>query len=206
MPLSTTTTGVWLQPLPRQTQCSMVTPGSALAGKSSLARKLVAGMWHVVRAVSLGLVVLLIFVEEWGWRPLSALVGCLARWPAIAAMESHIRRSPPRVALALFLFPALLVVPVKLAALYLIRDGRVTLGVAIIVAAKLVGTALVGRLFILVETQLMEFAWFASCVAWWRVTRDRVLASLRNSVLWHNGRALRSAWRNWLRRVAAPMH
>ena len=205
MPHSTTTTEVWLEPLPRQAQCSMVTLGSALAGKSRLARKLVAGMWHVVRAVSLGLVVLLIFVEEWGWGPLSALVGRLARWPAIAAMESHIRRAPPRVALALFLFPALLLVPVKLAALYLIRDGRVALGVAIIVAAKLVGTAFVGRLFILVETQLMEFAWFANCVAWWRATRDRVMASLRNSVLWHNGRALRSAWRKGLRR-AAPMH
>ena len=105
--------------------------------------------------------------------------------------------------LALFLLPALLLVPVKLAALYLIRDGRVTLGVAIIVTAKLVGTAFVGRLFILVETQLMEFAWFARCVAWWRVTRGRVTAALRRSVLWHNGRALRSAWRNWRRRVAA---
>lgn len=64
-----------------------------------------------------------------------------------------------------------------------------TLGVAITVTAKVVGTALVGRLFILVEAQLMEFAWFASCVAWWRVIRDRVMAALRNSVLWHDGRA-----------------
>lgn len=184
----------------------MAALGSALTGKSSLARSLRAGVWRDVRAVPLGLFALLIFIEEWGWGPLSALVGRLARWPSIAAVESHIRRLSPRVALALFLFPALLQVPVKLAALYLIRDGRVTLGVAIIVTAKLVGTALVGRLFLFVETQLMEFAWFASCVAWWRVMRDRVMAALRNSFLWHNGRALRSAWRNWLRRVAVPMH
>jgi hypothetical protein len=197
--------GVWLQPVPSQAQCSMVTLGGALAGKSSLARSLLAGVWRVVRAVPLGLVMLLIFVEEWGWGPLSALVGHLARWAPIAAVESHIRRSPPRVALALFLFPALLLVPVKLAALYLIRDGRVTLGVAIIVTAKLVGTALGGRLFILVETQLMEFAWFAICVAWWRATRDRIMASVRASFLWRYGRALRRTLDNWRLRHA-PIH
>lgn len=195
------------QPLPRQEQCfSVVSFGNASARKRSLAQRLRAAVWGAVRAVLLGLVALLIFIEEWGWGPLSALVGRLARWPPIAVMESHIRLAPPRVALALFMLPALLLVPVKVAALYLIQDGRVTLGVAIIVAAKLVGTALVGRLFVLVETQLMGFAWVASCVGWWRLTRGRVMAALRESVLWHNGRALRRLWRSWLRRVAAPMH
>ena len=165
-----------------------------------MVRKLLGALRRALRAALLGLVVLVVFIEEWGWGPLSALVARLARWPAIAVVESHIRRAAPRVALALFLLPALLLIPVKLLAIYLIRDGRMTLGIVMIVAAKLVGTALVGRLFVLVEKQLMEFVWFARCVGWWRVIRDRIMAAVRASYFWRNGRALRSRWRSWLGR------
>ena len=93
--------------------------------------------------------------------------------------------------------------PVKLVALWLIHDGRTTLGIAVIVAAKVAGTAFVGRLFILVERQLMTFRWFARCVAWWRETRDHVMARLHRSVVWRSGRAVRRYARNWLQRLRA---
>jgi hypothetical protein len=154
----------------------------------------------------LALFALVIFIEEWGWRPLTAIAARIARWPPIAALEALVRRAPPRVALALFLVPAVLLVPVKLGALWLIQSGRATLGITLIVVAKLVGTALVGRLFILVETQLMAFAWFARCVGWWRATRDMVMSSLRRSLLWRGGRLLRRVWRQALRRLAEFIH
>jgi hypothetical protein len=117
-----------------------------------------------------------------------------------------VRRAPPRVALALFMVPAVLLVPVKIGALWLIQQGRATLGITVIVVAKLLGTALVGRLFILVETQLMEFAWFARCVVWWRATRELVTAALRRSLLWRTGRLVRRIWRQALRRLADFVH
>jgi hypothetical protein len=156
--------------------------------------------------VLLALFALVIFVEEWGWRPLTALAARIARWPPIAALEALIRRAPPRLALALFLVPAVLLVPVKIGALWLIQEGRATLGIAVIVVAKLLGTALVGRLFILVEAQLMAFPWFARCVFWWRATRDRVMFALRQSILWRSGRVLRRIWREAWRRLAALIH
>ena len=91
--------------------------------------------------------------------------------------------------------------PVKLFALWLIQSGRATLGIAVIIAAKVVGTAFVGRLFILVETQLMTFPWFVRALGWWHATRDRVMASLRESVLWRSGRAVRRAARRGLDRL-----
>src|SRR5205085_10404210 len=105
------------------------------------------------------------------------------------------------IALTLFLVPALLLVPVKLVALWIIREGSATLGIAIIVAAKVVGTAFVGRLFILVEPQLMTFGWFARCIGWWRATRDRVMAALRASVVLRSARALRRLAARWLQRL-----
>jgi hypothetical protein len=128
------------------------------------------------------------------------LAAKIARWPPLAVLERQIRSAPPRVALALFLVPAVLLVPIKLLALWLIQDGQATLGIAVIVAAKVIGTAFVGRLFILVETQLMTFPWFVRCMMWWRATRERVMVALRRSVVWRSGRAFRRIARRWLER------
>ena len=159
------------------------------------------GVWRVARAVLLGVAALVIFIEEWGWRPLSAMAARIARWPPIARLEATIAAAPPRIALALFLAPAVLLVPVKLAALWLIGEGRTTVGVVVIVVAKVLGTALVGRLFVLVEPQLQQFAWFARALAWWRATKDRVMAAVRESRLWRGAAAMRRAWRLWRRRL-----
>ncbi len=148
----------------------------------------------------------ILFLEEWGWRPLTALAAWSARWPPLASLEAAICRAPPRVALALFLIPAILLVPVKLAALWLIGNRHATLGIIVIVAAKLVGTAFVGRLFVLVETQLMAFSWFARGIGWWRATRERVLTALRQSAFWRSGRAMRRMARRGLDRLAAWFH
>jgi hypothetical protein len=94
-------------------------------------------------------------------------------------------------------------VPVKLVALWLIQDGRATLGIGVIVAAKVVGTAFVGRLFVLVEAQLMTFAWFVRCMTLWQSTKSRVMAALRESVLWRSGRAIRRVARRGLKRLLA---
>ena len=160
-------------------------------------------LWRPFRIVLLGLLVVVIFVEEWGWRPLAAFAARIARWPPLAVLERRIRAAPRYVALALFLVPAIALVPVKLAALWLIQEGRATLGIAVIVAAKVVGTAFVGRLFVLVEAQLMTFPWFVVAMAVWRTTRDRVMAALRQSLLWRSGRAIRRVARRGLKRLLA---
>ena len=160
-------------------------------------------LWRPFRFVLLALLILVVFVEEWGWRPLAALAAKVARWPPLAALERRIRSAPRHVALALFLVPAIALVPVKLVALWLIQDGSATLGVSVIIAAKVVGTAFVGRLFVLVETQLMTFPWFVRCRALWHATRDRVTAAWRQSFLWRSGRAIRRVARRGLNRLLA---
>jgi hypothetical protein len=158
-------------------------------------------LWRPFRVVLLALVVVVIFVEEWGWRPLTALAARIAAWPPLAVLERWIRASSPRVALALFLVPAVLLVPVKLVALWLLQEGRATLGISLIVAAKLGGTAFVGRLFVLVEPQLMTFPWVVRAIGWWRAIRDRVMAAARGSALWRGGRAFRRAARRVMHRL-----
>lgn len=154
---------------------------------------------RVLRAVLLALAAAVLFIEEWGWRPLTAFAARIARWPPLARLEARIRRVRPLVAIALFGVPALLLFPVKLVALWLIHAGQAVLGVTVIVLTKLVGTAIVGRLFLLLEAQLMTFPWFAVAWGWWRATKARVVARVKASAVWRTARrwrlGLRRAWR-----------
>ena len=156
--------------------------------------KVATALWRVLRGFGLVLAAIVIFVEEWGWRPLTAFAATLARWLHLQRLEARISASSPTVALLLFLAPAVLLFPLKLIALWLIGQGEAGLGVSIIVAAKVLGTAFLGRLFVLVEPQLMTFAWFARALNWWRETKARIGERVRRSAPWRAARALRRLW------------
>lgn len=157
-------------------------------------------LWRAVRGLLLALAALIIAIEEWGWRPLTAMAARCAKWPPIGRLEEKIRRAPPRVALLLFLAPAVLLFPVKLVALWLIHLGRTTLGVVVILLAKGLGTAFIGRLFILTESQLTTFPWFARSLSWWRATKQRVRAAVERSLLLQGLKRLRRRLSVWVKR------
>jgi len=156
------------------------------------------GLWRAIRAVLLGLAAIVLLIEEWGWEPLTRWAARMTRWAPLQRLEERIRALPPKGAILLFLIPAVALFPIKLLALWLIHLGRAVLGVVVILAAKLLGTALVGRLFIITEPQLMQFAWFARALNWWRALKLRVKEALRR---WPLRRALRIAARRWRTRL-----
>jgi hypothetical protein len=156
--------------------------------------------WRALRGVLLALAALVLFIEEWGWRPLTAAVARLGRWAPFARLEAWLQRLSPGAALAMFLAPAVALFPLKLFALWLIHLGHAGIGIGVIVAAKLVGTALVGRLFQLTEKQLLHFAWFAAALGWWRRTKERIQAALQATAAWRRLRAAQRQWRMWWRR------
>ena len=127
------------------------------------------------------LVALVLLFEEWGWEPLQAALVRLTRWPPLARFERQLQQLPPHAALAVFALPALMLLPLKLAALALITRGHAGAGVLLIVAAKLIGTAVVARLYALLQPALMTLGWFARVhdrwVAWKTHWMDRVRAS-----------------------------
>jgi hypothetical protein len=161
-------------------------------------------VWRALRAVLLGLVALVLLIEEWGWRPLSRWLARWAHWPPLARLEAHIRTLSPNAALAFFLVPVLTLFPVKLLALWLIQQGNAVLGVTVIVLAKLVGTALAGRLFVLTEPQLRHFAWFNNALDWWHATKARLRAALEKWSVWRAARRVRKEIAVWLARWFRP--
>lgn len=156
---------------------------------------------RLLRGAAIVVVALVLLVEEFGWEPLAAWLGRLARWPPVERLEAAIQRLPPRLGLVLFGVPAVLLFPIKIAALALIEAGHGALGLGVIVLAKVVGTAVVGRLFVLLEPQLMHFRWFRRALRWWRATKARIGAALRLARLRDWIRARYDGWRAWLRKA-----
>ena len=151
------------------------------------------------------LAALLFLVEEYLWDRLSAALARLARLPAVARVEAAIAALAPYPAMTLFLVPAIMLVPIKLAAVYMMATGHLILGVAVVVVAKLLGTAIVARLFHLCQPSLLSVPWFRRLYDWVLATRDRLYGSLRAMPAWratvdavHRTKALLARRRSWL--------
>jgi hypothetical protein len=158
---------------------------------------------RLLRRAAGTLLALLILFEEWGWEPLQRGLGRFARLPWVANLERRIAALPPRAALAVFLPPVLMLLPIKLLALGLIARGHALLGVVVIVAAKVFGTALAARLYALTQPALMGLPWFAAFHARWLGWKTVLLAQVRASWAWRAGRVVKRLARRWWRRRQA---
>jgi len=130
-----------------------------------------------------GAAILLLF-EEWLWHASKRVLARLPLLAFIVRLEAWISSLSPYAALAIFLAPSLLLIPVKILALLSITHGHATTGVVIVLLAKVLGTALVARLYSLTNTALSSLAWFVR----WREAllrfKDRMIAHLRATAAW----------------------
>lgn len=140
------------------------------------------------------LLALVILFEEWGWEPLQRALARIGQLPGLRWIERYIARLPPYPALAVFLVPTLLLLPIKLLALWLISRSWVVAGTLVIVVTKLIGTAVVARLFSLTQPALMTLPWFARWYARWSAWKTALLERVRASRPWRLGRQIRQQW------------
>ncbi len=147
------------------------------------------------------LLALVLIFEEWGWEPLSRLIGRLARLPLWARMEAFIAGLPPYAALVLYLVPIVLLLPIKLLALYWINAGHVALGLAVVMLAKIMGTAIAARLFTLTHPALMRLPWFARFYGRWKPWKDALMAQIKASAPWRTTKSMVRRVRQWIRNI-----
>jgi hypothetical protein len=156
------------------------------------------GFGTALRWIFTPFIALLLIFEEWGWEPLAALLARLARLPLWARIERWIASLQRWGALIVMGTPALALFPIKLLALYFLGNGQAAMGTTVLVVAKLVGTALLARLFQITQPALMQFAW----KAW----KDGLMAQVRATMVWQAGRriksTLRRAARSLLRKIS----
>jgi hypothetical protein len=160
-----------------------------------------ARLRSLLRALATAVLVPVLLFEEWGWEPLAALVAKLARLRIWERAEKWVRDLPPWGALLAFLLPVLLLLPFKVLAVFLFSEGHAASGVAVLLAAKLVGTAIVARIFQLAEPALMRIRLFARWYPRWKGWKDNVLSEVRASSPWRSFRVVKLRLRRWWRQL-----
>lgn len=147
--------------------------------------------------LSVPLVVLavpLFLLEELFWHWLGPLTAAFARLAPVARIEAAIRRLPPYPAMALFLLPWLIILPVKLVALGLIATGHLINGALIFAAGELLGVGFLHRIYILCRPALLSLGWF--------IRLEQIVLKIRD---WAHDHLERwQVWRlarDWTRRI-----
>jgi len=168
-----------------------------------LAGRAVLFAWEFVRPIIVlvinVLVALILLFEEWGWRPLSALMARLARFRLWALTELWIAGLPPYGALLTLAVPSVILIPAKLLGVYLLATGHFITAGVIIVAAKFASTALIARIFLLTKPALMQIPWFAYAYGAFVPWQEALFARVRGSWPWRYGRIIKWRVRNYLR-------
>jgi hypothetical protein len=149
------------------------------------------GLWSAV----VGLGTLLYLIEEWLWDGLQAVMHRLGRLPVIRSLEAYIAKLPPAGAAVFFVLPTSLALPVKIFALHAMAHGHWLEGTLVILAAKVVATALFARIYVLTQPALMQVAWFVRLRGLFLRWRDWAYAQLQAHPLWSRIHASVQAWR-----------
>lgn len=113
-------------------------------------------------------------VESWLWETTGALISRLLALLPIDEVKQKItifiRRLSPYQTLGLFIIPALVLLPMKFLALWLLAKGFVFSGLFTILGAKLVGLGVTSFLFALCKPTLLEIRWmywlYHRCLGW----------------------------------------
>jgi hypothetical protein len=146
----------------------------------------------------------IMFLEEWLWDHLTTFMAWVARAPVFRWLERRLAALPPYAAMAVFLIPGVMLMPVKIAALFLIAQGHPGSGLLIIIMAKVVGTAIVARIFAVCRPRLLTVVWFRRLYEWIVRLKTRLYTAIKSmpawaaAVRWKN--AIRSAIKSWLPR------
>ena len=158
-------------------------------------RELLRTAWKISRgpliaALNIAAALIILF-EEWGWRPLSELLGRLAKFAPIAAVERFVAGLPPYGALAALALPTSLLLPLKFLAVWLLANCHFATATLLFVGAKVASTALIARIFILTKPSLMRIGWFARAFNWFVPWKDALYAQIRASWVWRYGRIVK---------------
>jgi hypothetical protein len=101
-----------------------------------------------------------VLFEEVLWALTGGIMRLFGRFGPVARLEDRIRRLPPILALPLFVLPWLIMLPVKLGALWLIAMGKVVHGALLFIGGEAFGVAFLARLYELCRPALHRWPWF----------------------------------------------
>ena len=122
---------------------------------------------------------LLMWIEDTLWHWLKKLTGWISLIPLVHKFEVVIAGLPPYAMMAVFLMPMTLLFPIKVLAVYWMTRGYWMASLTAIATAKIVGTAIVARMYVVCHDKLMTIVWFHRLHDWLIATRDQLFGYVR---------------------------
>lgn len=111
-------------------------------------------------SILVALVALVMVIEDVLWFALDWVRRQVAWIPFMAFVDRWIAKAGPYGMLAMLCFPALIIIPAKMFGLWLVATHHLFRGVAVILAAKLVGMAILVHLYAAGRERLLSIGWF----------------------------------------------
>ena len=146
-----------------------------------------------------------VFVEQVLIKYLNVAMAAFARLPLIARFEAWLESLPPWAAFMAFVCPSLLILPVKLSAVWFVLHGFYTTAILVVLAAKLVATALLARLYKILRPTLMTIPWYAAIDTWFFEWRDKAYAFVRSLPAWQKTSEIVQQLKRRLRSIVLSM-
>ena len=108
---------------------------------------------------------LIFLLEAWLWEKLAPVVGAIVQVIPLHRIKAWVAASieslPPAATLVVFVVPLAILLPVKIAALWLLHGGHWLAGIGALVFAKLAGLGVTAFVFDVTRPKLLQIAWFA---------------------------------------------
>jgi hypothetical protein len=146
-----------------------------------------------------------VFVEQVLIRYLNMMMVAVARWPPVARMEAWLVTLPPWAAVLTFAMPSLIILPVKISALWFAAHHRFALATAAVVLGKIMATAILARLYRILRPTMMTLRWFAWADTKFFAWRDWAYAFVKSLPAWQEAKALLQRVRTWLAELVSGL-
>lgn len=132
---------------------------------------------------------LLMWLEESLWVWLKHITAWIDLVPFVRRIEVALLRLPPYPMMIVFLLPMSLLFPLKVVAVYWATKGFWLASLALLATAKVLGTAVVARMYVVCQPKLKTIGWFCRLHDWLVATRDRLYAAVRAMPIYQRVRA-----------------
>jgi hypothetical protein len=146
-----------------------------------------------------------VFVEQVLIRYLNMMMVAVARWPPIARLEAWLLTLPPWAAVLTFAMPSIIILPVKVSALWFAAHHRFALATAAVVLGKIMATAILARLYRILRPTMMTLRWFAWADTKFFAWRDWAYAFVKSLPAWQEAKALIQRARTWLAELVSGL-
>jgi len=145
-------------------------------------------MRRFLKKFPLILLALLFMLEAWLWEVTGAAIRHALGWVPYHQFKAFVAKRvvhlSPWTTLGIFIIPALLLLPLKFATVWLLAHGSVVGGIGMALLAKLIGLGVSSFLFTLCKPKLLQLRFvrwlYNHCVYWRQRARDVIAPYLQS--------------------------